>query len=173
MKMIEKIRQKIEELYNGEAPKHDPQCNFNDGYFTGIDAIAQFIDTLESEKPMNQEGLEEEYKDYVESDPVYSKLVNRNAGLGIARHFAQWGAEHKQKNEQFPPLEGLDAIKAKYYDDGFKNGFDEGVVEGKRLMMEEVVEGEYDQYPAAIYLPTPIPKMNKGDKVKIIIVKED
>lgn len=30
-------------------------------------------------------------------------------------------------DEQFPPLEGLDAIKAKYYDDGFKNGFDEGV----------------------------------------------
>lgn len=35
--------------------------------------------------------------------------------------------EQKPADEQFPPLEGLDAIKAKYYDDGFKNGFDEGV----------------------------------------------
>ncbi len=38
--------------------------------------------------------------------------------------------KHKEQepvDEQFPPLEGLDAIKAKYYDDGFKNGFDEGV----------------------------------------------
>ena len=35
--------------------------------------------------------------------------------------------EQKPTDEQFPPLEGLDAIKAKYYDNGFKNGFDEGV----------------------------------------------
>lgn len=35
--------------------------------------------------------------------------------------------EQKPVDEQFPPLEGLDKIKAKYYDDGFKNGFDEGV----------------------------------------------
>ena len=35
--------------------------------------------------------------------------------------------EQKPEDEQFPPLEGLDAIKAKYYDEGFKNGFDEGV----------------------------------------------
>ena len=52
-------------------------------------------DTLESEKP--NEGLEEEYKNYVENDPVYSKLVNRIAGLSIARHFAKWGAEHLKK----------------------------------------------------------------------------
>ena len=48
---------------------------------------------------VNQEGLEEEYKDYVERDPVYSKLVNRNAGLDIARHFAKWGAEHRGSSE--------------------------------------------------------------------------
>ena len=35
--------------------------------------------------------------------------------------------EWKPADEQFPPLEGLDKIKAKYYDYGFKNGFDEGV----------------------------------------------
>ena len=39
--------------------------------------------------------------------------------------------EQKPADEQFPPLEGLDAIKAKYYDDGFKNGFDEGVASVK------------------------------------------
>lgn len=60
-----------------------------------IDILA-WLDTLESEK-MIQDGLDEEYKDYVENDPVYSKLVNRNAGLDIARHFAQWGAEHLKK----------------------------------------------------------------------------
>ena len=47
MKTIEKIRQKIEELYDGEAPAHDQQCEFEDGYFTGIAAISKFLDTLE------------------------------------------------------------------------------------------------------------------------------
>ena len=51
-------------------------------------------------------------------------------------------AEEKQKeqkpaDEQFPPLEGLDAIKAKYYDDGFKNGFDEGVESVKPVEWSE------------------------------------
>lgn len=50
-----------------------------------------------SEESDESGGLEEEYKDYVERDPVYSKLVNRNAGLSIARHFAKWGAEHLKK----------------------------------------------------------------------------
>ena len=43
----------------------------------------------------------------------------------------------------------------------------------KEQMMKEAVEGEYDFYPAAVYLDVPIPRMNLGDKVRIIIVKED
>ena len=43
----------------------------------------------------------------------------------------------------------------------------------KEQMLKEAVKCEYDQYPAAIYLPAPIPRMNKGDMVRIIIVKED
>jgi len=48
----------------------------------------------------------------------------------VERQKNKWGEKQKEQkpaDEQFPPLEGLDAIKAKYYDDGFKNGFDEGV----------------------------------------------
>ena len=48
-------------------------------------------------KPTTADGLEEEYKNYVEDDPVYSKLVNGIVGLSIARHFAKWGAEHLKK----------------------------------------------------------------------------
>lgn len=43
------------------------------------------------DKQNAENDLEEEYKEYVDEDPVFSKLVNRNAGLGIARHFAEWG----------------------------------------------------------------------------------
>jgi len=46
----EKLIAEIERLYNGEAPKHDQQCNFDDGYFVGIDAISQLIDSLQQEQ---------------------------------------------------------------------------------------------------------------------------
>lgn len=41
--------------------------------------------------------LDKEYNDFVESDPVYSKLVNNIVGKAIARHFAEWGAKHLNK----------------------------------------------------------------------------
>ena len=70
-------------------------------------------------------------KEFDGEDPVPSE---------IAEHFYLLGKqaqEQKQTDEQFPPLEGLDAIKAKYYDDGFKNGFDEGVESVKPLEWSE------------------------------------
>lgn len=39
--------------------------------------------------------LDKEYKEYVEDDPVYSKLVNRNAGMSVARHFYELGKNTK------------------------------------------------------------------------------
>lgn len=49
MKYIDadKLRAEIGRLFVGEAPKHDQQCDFNDGYFTGIATIGKFLDTLE------------------------------------------------------------------------------------------------------------------------------
>jgi hypothetical protein len=47
----ERLNTEIERLYNGEAPKHDQQCDFDDGYFVGIDAISQLIDSLQQEQP--------------------------------------------------------------------------------------------------------------------------
>lgn len=98
--LIAKIKAEIERLYNGEAPKHDQQCNFDDGYFVGIDAIAQFIDSLELEK-QNPDELEEEIERYLHSLGVgYGGWVDgmEDEDLrGIARHFAKWGAEHAKK----------------------------------------------------------------------------
>ena len=51
MTNIDKIRKEIERLYDEEAPKHDQQCEFEDGYFTGIATISKFIDSLPEEKP--------------------------------------------------------------------------------------------------------------------------
>lgn len=60
MKYIDadKLNAEIDRLYNGEAPKHDRQCNFVDGYFTGIDTISQLIDSLQQEQ--HEVNLEKE-----------------------------------------------------------------------------------------------------------------
>lgn len=220
--IIEQIKAEIEEQIK------DPQ-----EYCYGVSSINKlrelldFIDTLESEKPM-QEGLNEEYKDYVESDPVYSKLVNRNAGLSIARHFAQWGAEHLANSNDEVVINGhkveydkdKDAItmvaipndleeaavnwicnhkylEVLYVKDAFIAGakwqaeqllkssplpedtvlFNKGVEEGKRLMMEEAVEGEVVQDLKGVNRVKSFGKIPEwlhfGDKVRIIVCKKE
>lgn len=62
MSNIEKIKAEIERLYDDEAPKHDQQCDFNDGYFMGIDVVSNFIDSLLEEKP--SEDLEEAAEEF-------------------------------------------------------------------------------------------------------------
>lgn len=68
------IRQEIERLYDGEAPKHDQQCEFEDGYFTGIATISKFIDSLPEEKP--SEDLEKAARLY--AIPHYMRDVDVN-----------------------------------------------------------------------------------------------
>lgn len=43
----------------------------------------------------------------------------------------------------------------------------------REQMLKDVMDGEYDSYPSAIYFETPIQGIKHGDKVRIIIVKED
>ena len=75
-----------------------------------LGGLKTFLSTLESEKPINQEGLEEEInlawgkleKDYSPSALdktiiIVSGLVGEKQFSNIARHFAQWGAEHAKK----------------------------------------------------------------------------
>ncbi len=52
------------------------------------------MERLEPLKEKPEVDLEKEYTEFVESDPVYSKLVNGIVGKSIARHFAEWGAIH-------------------------------------------------------------------------------
>jgi len=44
--------------------------------------------------------LEKEYKDFVEEDPVYNKLVNGIVGKAIAKHFIELGLKAAQKGEE-------------------------------------------------------------------------
>ena len=49
--------------------------------------IKDFLNTLE----VKEVELEKEYKDFVEEDPVYNKLVNGIVGRAIAKHFFELG----------------------------------------------------------------------------------
>lgn len=50
----------------------------------------------ESEKPMNLEGLEKEIEEYF-PESTFNTGFNYDDLQEIARHFAQWGAEHLKK----------------------------------------------------------------------------
>ena len=53
--------------------------------------ILSFIKTLE----VKEVDLEKEYKDFVENDPVYSKLVDNIVGKAIVKHFFELGLNCK------------------------------------------------------------------------------
>lgn len=126
------------------------------------DELLSFLDTLEEPKEELMKEVKRYYSEnfyYITSDnPTLSILTN------IARHFAEWGAGHT-------PLPEDTVI------------FQKGVEEGKRLMMEGAVEGEVCILPGHVayvkeknneslkqYL---LGHFKTGEKVKIIIVKED
>jgi len=60
-------------------------------------SVLSFLDTLESEKPMNQEGLEEEIREYMSNEDNNPFDWDWRDKRDCARHFAQWGAEHLKK----------------------------------------------------------------------------
>ncbi len=99
MSNIEKIRQKIERLYDGEVPKHDQQCDFGDGYFTGLATILNIIDTLLEEKP--SEDLEKEIDDYLE--PIKAWQIQEAPFTNLencARHFYELGLNARKEEQK-------------------------------------------------------------------------
>ena len=56
------------------------------------DMFLSFIDSLE----VKEVDLEKEYKDFVEEDLVYNKLVNGIVGKAIAKHFFEFGLKVRQ-----------------------------------------------------------------------------
>lgn len=88
----EQIRAEIERLYDGEAPAHDQQCDFDDGYFTGIAAISKFIDSLPEEQP---EDFNDAFDKYMKEEWSHGTQLN-----DIARHFYELGQAKQMPDEQ-------------------------------------------------------------------------
>ena len=75
----------------------DPILSGNDlmiGERNALFDLLSLLDTLE----VKEMDLEKEYKDFVEEDPVYNKLVNGIVGKAIAKHFFELGLK-AQKGE--------------------------------------------------------------------------
>lgn len=96
--MYEEIRAKIAELKNKnevtdeEAPQYefDVAC----GYDMALDDILSFLDTPEEPEV----DLEKEMDEYFENMAVQEhENIFEDTYHNIARHFAQWGAEHLKK----------------------------------------------------------------------------
>ena len=86
-----------------------------DDRFGELAGILQKYGAMPASKEQPDAGLEAdlkaEYKSYVDDDPVFSKLVNRNAGLAIARHFAEWG----EKNAYKAIMKEADKVRDRMY----------------------------------------------------------
>lgn len=128
------------------------------GVIQTIDHVLYLIDTL-PEQPV--EGLEEEIDKWVislQNEPG-SKWKHSDI-LRTARHFAEWGMNQC-------PLPEDTTI------------FLKGVAEGKRLMMDEAVDADVNTYEdigagtSWAEFVVKMPTKNLGNKVRIIVIKED
>ena len=85
----DRLRAEIEKTYKSEI---QPWLSSISAKSAIYDWVLPLIDVLQREQP--KVDIEKEYAEFVDADPVYSKLVNGVVGRAIARHFAEWGAIH-------------------------------------------------------------------------------
>lgn len=161
MDIIEPIRawiKRIEEEFEKGCNYYLDNSEQAVGYQNALMDFENFINKL-PKIPVSKE-LEEEYDKYIITDRhLYERLYGRG-GLDIARHFAEWGMNQC-------PLPEDTTI------------FNKGVAEGKRLMMEEAVEGVVCYGSKGAYIETDFLGEydtdvygNSGDKVRVIVIKE-
>lgn len=134
----------------------------------------------ESGKPI--EGLEEEMDKFFETMPVLEhENIFEDTFKNIARHFAQWGAE-RQKEQMMDEW-----LKDRY--GCFWDGVEEGKKAMREQMMKEAVEkngvvwdDEFVKFDDGTFLDFRDPTLcinpafvlpKNGEKVKVIVIKED
>lgn len=160
-KQVQAIRTEIERQKKHYLEREE----YDFGWDEALNEIASFIDSLPEEKP--SKSLEEELNKWRhihfdgERDGDFSgEWLMRKTQLKFAQHFYELG----QASVPMPE----DTVI-----------FQKGVAEGKRLMMEDAVEYEVFDFSSSlerhpvISISLDNKKYRSGDKVKIIIVKED
>ena len=156
-----------------------------DGELIAYKDLLSFLDTLESEKPM-QEGLEEELDRFIASgksvtiEDCGTYKVSYHDFNKVARHFAEWGKEQGCR-EGF-----LEGTKIQQEEDNqlvdtiYQQGIEKGKDDMKEQMLKNAVEGEVYKFGEVAYvkernnaeLTKYLSQFNNGDKVKIIVIHE-
>ena len=76
-------------------------ANISYGYCMEIaDVFRQYAERAKQEQ--QEVDLVTEYDEQFDSDPVYGKLANRNAGIAIARHFYELGLNARKEVDIVP-----------------------------------------------------------------------
>lgn len=98
MSIIEQIKAEIDKLYDEYKDKfHQCGDQYHLGLIDGLDMAERVLDSLESEKPMQEELEEEISRTYHNGSVADTSDMDHVDYENIARHFAQWGAEHLKK----------------------------------------------------------------------------
>lgn len=154
----------------------------------GVDVDAMLAecrgyDEEKSEKP--SEGLEEELDRFIASgksvtvEDCGTYKVSYHDFKKVARHFAQWGAEHSDSSETPNDLEEAAEEYSKDYESGPNriaiNAFIAGAKWQKEQMMKEAVETYYGYVNGItkVFLPETTLKGVKEGYNRIIILKDD
>ena len=74
--------------------KDDEMRTYYHGKIVALEEFLSFIESLDKEQ--TDIDFEKEYKEYVEQDPVYSKLANGIVAKAIATHFYNLGKESRK-----------------------------------------------------------------------------
>ena len=100
MKLIDKdaLVAEIEKCYN-ECLKR-AKITDSDYWNAKADAYRNVLVSLDNTLEVKEVDLEKEYKDFVEEDPVYNKLVNGIVGKAIAKHFFELGMAISNKAQK-------------------------------------------------------------------------
>jgi len=195
------LKAKLDEHYRNYQSKYmKARTPYTQGLIDALDLAEQVIDTLESEKPL---GLEEEivkvcddfvFPLYGLDDEFGRELINK-----IARHFYELGCTrtaekydeieyNRQRSEESVQNDLEEAAKKHFkqewsenywaFEGDVINAFIAGAKWQKEQMMKETIEAEVVSritgqglLPAVTFLVDNSYK--EGDKVRIIIVKED
>lgn len=139
------------------------------------DFARHFYELGRQSKPMNQyEDFRGEIREWVElmvaasfpeqDNDFITEEDYRSVIKQTARHFAKWGAEHAKECEECPSRGNTHS---------YLKGLEDGKKEMKEQMMKEAVECEVTETCGISSVWIKTKQFKPGQKVKLIIVKED
>lgn len=154
----ELIKQEIEKQIDYAEDDTRYTESYREGLIAAYQTIKAFIDSLPEESA--SEDLEEEIDRFAKTVvPSRSKTITKNNISLCAKHFAHW-----QHGKDFDDLLQSEMKFPKEF-------YEKGRFDMREEMMKDAVDGEY--WDGSIYLDNRPTEYKDGDKVKIIIVKEN